>query len=174
MMKARNFSIYVLVAVFGLFLIGCGGAKLPEPSQIAPPTPISDNSGSYMCPYTSDGVVAMWVDKAVNAGAASQAGGAIGAYAGAKALEQVPFLGGFLGAQLGAAMGRKIAIESSGGWEYIKETSDLSFNSLEDMSVWLYATKSTNEHYDQVFKATCGIYPELKDVYYNAIQQAGR
>jgi phage tail tape-measure protein len=127
-----------------------------------------------MCPYTQDDVVALWVDKAVNAKAAASVGKAAGAYVGQKALEQIPFVGAFLGSKAGEAVGRKIAIEASGGWEYIKETSDLSFNSLEDMAVWLYATKSSNEHYPEVYKATCGIYPELQEVYYSAIMNAGK
>jgi len=86
----------------------------------------------------------------------------------------VPFIGGFLGSKAGDAVGRKVAIEASGGWEYIKETSDLSFNSLEDMAVWLYVTKSNNEHYQETFKAAGQIYPELNKIFYSAIKDAPR
>jgi len=100
--------------------------------------------------------------------------GMVGAYAGQKALEQVPFVGGFIGQKAGAAIGCKIAIEASGGWDFIKSTSDMSFNSIDDMVVWLYATKSTNEHYQDVVKAVGNIYPEFKDRQWAALNAARR
>ncbi len=171
-MKRNKGIVLALLVIFTAALIGACAPAQPQPGEVIPPDPIEGNSGEYMCPYTSDGVVAPWVDKAVNASAAASAGKMAGAYLGQKALEQVPFVGGFLGSKAGEAVGRKIAIEASGGWEYIKETSDLSFNTVEDLAVWLYATKSTNEHYQQVFKATTGIYPELQKNYYRAIMNA--
>ncbi len=156
-------------------LFGCASApKFPTPGELVAPSPIEDNSGEFMSPYTSDGVVAKWCDKAVNASAGSAIGGAAGAIVGQQVLKQVPFVGGFLGNTAGKAIGRKMAIEASGGWEYIKETSDLSFNSLDDMAVWLYVTHSTNEHYQAVYKAVGNIYPDFKERYYPAIQAAGR
>jgi hypothetical protein len=125
-----------------------------------------------MSPYTQDEVVALWCDKAMNARMGAAVGSAVGTYAGAKALEQIPFIGGFLGEKVGNAVGRKIAIESSGGMEYIKETSDMSFNSLDDMIVWLYATKSDNEHYSEVIKSVSGIYPDYNERYAIALRNA--
>jgi hypothetical protein len=126
-----------------------------------------------MAPYTSDGVVADWVDKAVKAKMGSAVGGALGAYAGQKALEQVPFIGGFLGEKAGNAIGREVAISASGGWDNIKKTSDLSFNSVDELAVWMYAKYATNEHYADVLSATEAIYPELTERYVPAIMGAG-
>jgi hypothetical protein len=144
----------------------------PKPNQIVAPTPISGNDGEYMCPYTQDDVVAPWVDKAINASMGSTLGKTAGAYLGSELCENVPLIGGLLGSTVGEHVGRKIAIESCGGWEYIKSTSDLSFNSIDDLAVWLYATKSDNEHYDEVLKATWEIYPKLEDRYWTAIRNA--
>lgn len=127
-----------------------------------------------MCPYTQDGVVAPWVDKAINAEIGATIGKTAGAYLGAKALEQIPLVGGILGSKVGDAAGRAIAIQACGGMDYIKSSSDLSFNSADDLVVWLYATKSTNEHYQQVFKAVCEIYPEVKKRQVVAIQNAAK
>jgi len=158
-----------------MLLTACAGAgRMPTPAEVVVPTPIMDNSGEYMSPYTQDDVVAEWCDKAVSASAGSTIGGMVGAYAGQKALEQVPFVGGFLGQKAGSAIGRKIAIEASGGWDFIKSTSDMSFSSIDDMVVWLYATKSTNEHYQDVVKAVGNIYPEFKERQYAAINAARR
>jgi hypothetical protein len=168
----KYLSLLVVGLMTALFS-GCATApSFPTAAEIKAkaPTPIADNSGKYMSPFTSDGVVAEWVDKAVKAKMGSAVGGAIGAYAGQKALENVPFIGGFIGQKAGAAMGREIAVKASGGWEYIKKTSDLSFNTIDDLSVWMYANYSTNEHYADVLSATQEIYPEMKTRYYAAIQ----
>ena len=170
-------KITPLIAAFAaiLFITGCGvTTQFPTAAQIAAPAPIEGNEGKYMSPYTTDGVVAEWVDKAMKAKMGSAIGGAIGAYAGQKAMEQIPFLGGFLGQKAGEAMGREIAVKASGGWEYIKSTSDLSFNTVEELSVWMYATHSENEHYAEVLAAVQEIYPEMKQRYYAAIQNAPR
>lgn len=172
----KRLSRLALPAVLLIGLSGCMGPqlKMAPPEQIAAPDPIPDNSGKYMNPYTEDGVLAAWVDKAVNAKMGAQAGSMIGQYAGQKAMENVPFVGGLLGQKLGAEMGRKIALESSGGEEFIKDTSDSSFNDIKSMSLYLYARHSTHKHYQQALDATMAIYPELQQGYGQALWQASR
>ena len=51
--------------------------------------------------------------------------------------------------------------------------TDISFNTVDELSVWMYAKYSTNEHYAEVLKATQEIYPEMKQRYFAAIQAAG-
>lgn len=153
-------------------LSGCATASFPSPAQVVAPAPIKDNSGKYMAPYTTDGVVAEWVDKAIKAKMGAAIGSYVGTQVGQKALEQVPFIGGFLGEKAGKAVGREIAIKSAGGWEAIKSSSDLSFNHVDDLAVWMYAKYSENEHYAQVLEATQGIYPDLGERYAVAIQIA--
>ena len=165
--------VFVLVAL--AMVAGCAMTPtMPSPSSIVAPEPIRGCSGRYMCPYTSDGVVAEWVDKGMHAKMGATIGKTAGAYAGQKAFEQIPFVGGILGSKVGEAAGRAIAIEACGGWDYIKKTSDLSFNSVDKLAVYLYAKYSTNEHYSQVLKATKEIYPDLEKRYYRAIQNAPR
>jgi len=127
-----------------------------------------------MCPYTQDGVLAEWVDKAINAKMGATIGKHAGAYLGKKALENIPFVGGFLGGKFGESAGRAIAIKASGGWEYIKSTSDTSFDNVDNLAVYLYAKHSSHPHYNNALKATWGIYPELQKRYYNALLKAGR
>ncbi len=134
---------------------------------------IQDNSGEYLSPYTSDGVTAEWVNKAINAKMGSAAGSAVGAaagaYAGRKALESVPggsilgsFLGGMAGSKAGQDVGRDAAIEASGGWDYIRQTSDLSFRSLNDMARWMTTVHGQSSNFQEVLNATLQIYPELQ------------
>jgi len=156
------------------FLAGCG-PQMPKPDEVVAPQPIPDNSGKIMCPYTQDGVAAKWVDKALNAKAGSAIGKTAGAFIGAKAFEQIPFVGGLFGSMVGEAIGRKIAISAAGGWDFIKANSDLSFNNVDDMAVFLYATYcGKHEHYPKVLDATMEIYPDLRKRYMNAIMRAPR
>ena len=172
----QKYLALVGLCLLTAFISGCAGmAPPPAPvaSAITPPDGIPDNSGKYMAPYTSDGVVAEWVDKAVKAKMGSAVGGAIGAYAGQQALKNIPFIGGMLGQKMGESMGREIAIKSAGGWELIKKSSDISFNTVDELSVWMFAKYSSNEHYAEVLAATMEIYPEMKQRYHYAIQNAG-
>jgi len=163
------------IAIATSVLSACVSApKLAEPAQLLTiaPTPIQGNHGEYMSPYTTDDVLAEWVDKAINAKMGSAVGSAIGQQAGQQLLENIPFIGGILGEQMGSAAGRAIAIKASGGMEFIKETSDLSFSNVEDLSVFMYANYGTTEHFQSALEATWEIYPELQEKYHYAIAQA--
>lgn len=165
---AKNLSVFLITII----LTGCVGFEAPPmatPAQMAAvvPPPIEDNSGNFMSPYTSDGVLAEWVDKSVNAKMGEQLGGVIGAAAGRELAENIPFIGGWLGQAAGEAIGREVALEAAGGEEFIRDTSDISFNSLADLSVYLYVTYSSNQHYADALEAAMSIYPELREGYYN-------
>lgn len=147
---------------------GTTTATAAQPSSI---TPIEGNTGRYLSPITSDGVAAAWVDKAVNSSLGSSIGGMAGAYAGQKALEQVPFVGGILGRKAGAAAGRGIALKAVGGEAYLRETSDLSFNDINDMAKWLVQTHATHARFAEIMKAAGQIYPELTPAYVAALRQ---
>ncbi|RUO78500.1 hypothetical protein [Pseudidiomarina taiwanensis] len=165
----------LFVAAAALMLSACGGVMAPQiaaPNQLMSPTPIEGNTGEYMSPYTSDGVLAEWVNNAVNAEMGATVGGMAGAYAGQKLAENIPFIGGFLGQELGNAVGREVALEMAGGEEALRDTSDISFNSLEEMSVWMYVNHSSHEHYADALESAMSVYPELRQIYYVALQNA--
>ncbi|MDO9566816.1 MAG: hypothetical protein Q7J15_08770 [Candidatus Desulfaltia sp.] len=168
----NRFPAALIVILVVLSITSCAMRQPLQPNQIIPPTPRLDNEGAYLCPYTQDGVAAEWVDKAINAKMGATIGKHAGTFIGQKALENIPFVGGFLGSMAGEATGRAIAIKASGGWDYIKSTSDSSFDNVNDLSVYIYATHSTNEHFQEVLEATMEIYPGLKKGYYNAILNA--
>lgn len=122
---------------------------------------IEGNTGLFLSPITSDGVAAAWVDKSVNASLGSSIGSAAGAYAGQRALSAVPFVGGFLGSKVGASTGRQVAINAAGGEAYMRETSDISFNNINDMARWLVHNHATHPKFAEIMKAATTIYPEL-------------
>lgn len=130
-------------------------------------TVIKNNSGEYLSPYTSDGVTAEWVNQAINAGIGAQVGTVAGAATASVVAEQFSdsfaavALVGMAGSAIGEAVGRRAAIEASGGWEHIRATSDMSFNSLADMARYLRLKHSNDENFDEVFTATRQVYPNL-------------
>lgn len=131
---------------------------------------IDGTGGQYMSPYTSDGVTAEWVNKAINANigatVGSGAGAAAGAYAANKALDSVPFgglIGGMIGSSVGESVGRETAIEASGGWQYIRSTSDQSFRSLSDMASYLKAVYGSEPTFADAMAATAQVYPDFAD-----------
>lgn len=128
-----------------------------------------DNRGEYMSPYTSDGVLAEWVNMGTSASIGSTAGSGVGAVAGNmiadKALESVPFgslIGSVIGSQVGKEMGREAGISAAGGWENIRTTSDRSFDSLTDMARYLAQKYSNEPTYGDAIKVTIQVYPEFQ------------
>ncbi|MBF0625804.1 MAG: hypothetical protein HQL82_13475 [Magnetococcales bacterium] len=174
MRQFQVLSVGLLALIVVIAAAACVPTEPPKPQELAIPKPIEGNTGAYLSPYTSDGVLAKWVDKAVGAETGAAIGQAAGTMVGQKAMEQIPFVGGFLGAELGKRAGREIAIQASGGMEFIKETSDLSFDKIEDLAVYMYAKHGSSEHYQNALTATMGIYPELKESYFGILQQAPR
>jgi len=126
-----------------------------------------------MSPYTSDEVVAEWVDKAISAKMGAAVGGQVGRYAGDKMAENVPFFGAFIGKSVGEAAGRRIALQAVGGEAFMRETSDMSFMTINDMARHLHAEHSDRENFAEVLAATQEIYPELETAYLK-VSQSGR
>lgn len=134
-----------------------------------------DNSGLYCSPFTQDAVMAEWTDNAVSAKIGSTLGDTAGTFTGQTLLERAPIIGGILGSYVGLEVGRAIAIEAAGGMEFIKESSDISFNMIDDLAVYTYAKFSHLEHYLEARDALLEIYPNLQNGRYEeAIMNAPR
>lgn len=156
--------------IISMFFVGC--ATMLKTTELQVPTPISDNSGKYLSPFTSDGTIAPWVTKGTAAKLGAAAGGYVGRKAGEKALEQVPFIGGLLGRKAGRAIGKATAMKLVGGEEYMRETSDLSFNEVDDLIVFLYSNYTTHDDWEKVYDLTKSIYPEVETRWAKAIKRA--
>jgi hypothetical protein len=148
-----------------------GNIRIPTEEELLEQLVRQDNLGKYMSPYTSDDVLAEWVNSAINANIGATVGtglgAAAGAYAGEKALEQIPFVGGFLGgavgAEIGKSVGRETAISASGGWEAIRASSDRSFDDIHSMARYLKAKYGHTGNFADAMEATRQIYPELAE-----------
>lgn len=154
----------------------CAGLALPAiASESIPEDALeqlvrNDNQGEYMSPYTSDGVLAEWVNMGSSADIGGTVGSGVGAAAGSmiadKALESLPFgsfLGGIVGSKVGEEMGREAGISAAGGWETIRATSDRSFDSLTDMARYLAQKYGNEPTYGDAIQVTLQVYPELQN-----------
>ncbi|MDP3866762.1 hypothetical protein [Phenylobacterium sp.] len=132
---------------------------------------VDGTTGLYMSPFTSDGVTSAWITKSMQVKAAGQIGSMAGNYLGQKAMEQVPFVGGFLGKKAGAAVGRQVALSAIGGEAFLRSSTDLSFNSAEALVGWTLANHGSREDIGQVMQAVIAIYPDVQTPYLVAAQQ---
>lgn len=164
-------------SLFGSLASAMSGGEPSQPATTAPIaidpkikiTPIAGSAGEFMSPYTEDNTIAAWVTKAINAKAGANIGGAVGAYAAQDAVQRaagyIPFAGMFasqIGKSVGSKAGREIAISSSGGWEFIKQNTDISFGNISDMTIYLLQNNRSHGEFDAAISATAAIYPELK------------
>ncbi|MES2886116.1 MAG: hypothetical protein V4709_15020 [Pseudomonadota bacterium] len=123
--------------------------------------PIYGNTGAYLCPFTEDGTVSPWVEKAMKAKLGGQLGGTAGAYAGQQLASQIPLFGGFLGKKIGTAVGKEAVLQMLGGWATIRQTTELSFSSAADMAAYIKSQNRTHPQYKQVIDATVQLYPDV-------------
>lgn len=138
--------------------------------QAGAPKPLQGNSGQYMSPFTTDGVTAEWVTKAMKVQASGAIGEAAGQIAANQLLSNIPFAGMFAG-KATKSLARSAAMNSIGGEAFLKSSSDLSFNSLQEMAAYMYAFHSSHAEYRQIVKATSAIYPDFAAVYASSYPQ---
>lgn len=153
-------------------------AKLPEeerPSEIETLV-LPDNTGKYLSPYTSDAVTAEWINQAINVRTGEAAGSAVGAAAGnvlaGQVLDNVPFggmLGGMVGSRAGGAVGRDVAIDM----DHVRETSDRSFRSVDDMARYLVHRFGDDANFADVVQATELVYPGFQQAVVRAARSPG-
>ena len=147
---------------------GAGAA----PAEPVAPEPVADMGGKFFLPFDAEGNLTGWANKAVGA----QVGAAVGAKAGEKAgsmlASKVPFAGGMLA--MGAKKkGKELgAIAAVGGAKFVKESSSLSFNSIQDLALYMHLNCSGNADYIKGFAAAMALYPELEKTYEATVKKA--
>jgi hypothetical protein len=138
------------------------------------PKPIAGSGGAFISPYRCDGSATEWSDKAMSAAAGSAVGGMAGDKAAGALASKIPFAGGFLGGKMKDKAAKEGAAIAAGGWEFIKSSSDMSFDSVEAMSLWMHVRHGADEGYKERLAAAMGLYPELKKDYVKALQNAAK
>lgn len=124
---------------------------------------IQGNTGKYMSPFTTDGVAAAWVEKSIQAKLGASVGSISGTFAAQSVADGALVATGPFGAMLGAEIGRRVALSLIGGEAVLRQSSDLSFNRLDQMALWLVATHGNHPKFDEIMNATFEIYPYLRE-----------
>ena len=149
-------------------------------TPIAGPEPRHDAEGDYISPYRSDGTLTDWARKGIGSAAGAAVGNLIGDEIGDRAAgalaSKVPG-GAMLGGLFGRAAKKKAqetaAVLAVGGWDYIKETSDLSFDSASDLAVYLHLNHAgVDPDFALAVSAAMGVYPRLVGAYEPAVERA--
>lgn len=163
-----------LVTVLMAALIGACATSvtLPRPRELRLPHARLDNTGQYLCPYTRSHTLAEWTDAAIRIKAKGQIAGAFGTIVGI-AIGGDPIFGTML-KKASRESARQRALDALGGDSRIRSQSDVSFDSADDLAVYLYAFYSAEPTYVDALDAAMTIYPELVDRYVPAVQQARR
>lgn len=135
------------------------------------PEPIEGNEGEFFFPYTESGYLTPWAEKALSAQLGSEAGGRAADGAVSALASRVPMGGLFAGKAKGKAR-ETGAVLAIGGWDFIRENTELSFDSLDDLSVYMHSEFNGEADYEQALAAAMAIYPELERGHERAIDKA--
>ncbi len=133
--------------------------------------PIQGSSGKYMLPFDQAGEPTEWAAKALTA----QAGAEVGAMASDQAVgmlaAKVPF-GGFLKSSAKSKSKEMGAVLAIGGWDYVKENTSLSFDSMYDYSVYMHAKFQGLPGYEEALASAMAIYPKLEQSHKGSVDKA--
>jgi hypothetical protein len=147
------------------------GCALPPPDSLVSPTPLNHNRGKYPCPYVASGALAPWADRAVRSDRGSAHAGAT---ATGMAIGAVPIAGDLFSEQIEQDMVKSAALKAAGGSKFMRDTSDQSFDKLDDLAAWHYINYSTAPEFKSLQKFLTELYPYLADNYGNAVRHAKR
>jgi len=133
--------------------------------------PRYDSEGEFVFPYKDDGFMTEWAEKSLTAQAGSEAGALVGDAAADSIASRVPF-GGLAGGLIRGKSREIGAVTAVGGWEFIRQTSELSFDSLNEFSVYMHAEFQGLPDYEQALAAAMAIYPKLERSHKRAVDRA--
>jgi hypothetical protein len=145
-----------------------GGA----PVAVVAPQPIAGNSGRFMAPYASDGTVTAWAGKAMQARTGAAVGSEFGGRAAGALATKVPVVGGLFSGFMKKKATESAAVMAMGGWNQIRDSSNQSFDNLDDLAVYMHVNHSGRSDYQEALAATMALYPDLEGRYEPANQAA--
>ena len=124
-----------------------------------------------MLPFDIDGNPTAWAEKALNAKAGAAAGKIVGDKAVGSLVSKVPF-GGFLSGAAKSKVKETGAVLAIGGWDFIKDTTTLSFDNLQDYSVYLHSEFDGLPGYEDALGAAMAVYPRLEKSHKKSVGKA--
>ncbi|MDZ7684651.1 MAG: hypothetical protein U5O39_06285 [Gammaproteobacteria bacterium] len=135
--------------------------------------PIEGSGGKFVLPFDDAGNLTPWAEKALSAKVGSRVGEEVGNKAAGAIASKVPF-GGFMAKAAKNKAKETGAVIAIGGWDYIKETSAMSFDDLEDYSVYLHHEFNGLPGYEEALAAAMAVYPELEKRHDRYVKRAYR
>ena len=136
--------------------------------EIEPAKGIRGTSGHYLSPYTEEGSKTQWLDDILTA-KEEKGGFECKKKSGSV---NVPVVGALMGATGAKSCEQKGMLKAAGGWDDIKDNSEVSFRKVEDMAIYLHALHHEEENYPEVLAVAMTLYPELEDKYQRALSRA--
>jgi len=134
--------------------------------------PIADNTGKFVLPFDEAGNPTEWAAKALTAKAGAELGGMAGEKAAGALAAKVPFAGGFMAGAAKKKSKEMGAVMAIGGWDFIKENSSQSFNSMYDYSVYMHSQFNGLPGYEEALAAAMAIYPGLEKSHKRSVDKA--
>jgi hypothetical protein len=134
------------------------------------PQPVANKGGKYFAPFDANGQLTAWANKALAANVGAALGSKAGEKAGQMAASKIPLAGGLLA--MGAKKkGKELgALAAVGGADFVKESSSLSFNSVQDLALYMHLNHANGTDYVKAFAAAMAIYPDLEKTYEGTIK----
>lgn len=129
--------------------------------ELEAPPALVGGKGKFMVPFTDDGGLTEWAEKALEAQAGAAVGEKAGSAVGNALASKVPF-GGLMGSSAkkkGKKMGTAIAL---GGMPFIQETTDRSLNNVDDYIVYLHVLYGSNPDYQRGIASAMALHPEME------------
>jgi hypothetical protein len=165
------------ISVLWVVLTSCGAGHVvwPRPSELQLPVAMQGSAAPFLYPCTSSCELTAWAKKANRM---AEFGPMIGQKGGeligqTLSDEHIPFAES-MGQRLGQKLGRKLLLTALGGLKKVKESSEISFNQLEDLAIYLYVSCFGSESYRQALHAVNLLYPDFEPLYQQAIVHAPR
>ncbi len=154
--------------------------KYPD-AEIRIPAHIDGNKGKYLSPYTSDEYFTGWIKSVLEETRDWQVPDLYCREREASKTHGIT-TSDVTGVQSRTREGGSIeglrkchrfeAGQAAGGWDNIREQSDMSFARVEDFAVYLHTTYGRTVGYPQVLAIVMSIYPELEKRYAGAVMRA--
>lgn len=135
--------------------------------------PLEGSSGKFLLPFDETGTLTPWAEKALTAQAGSAVGNEVGKQAANALASKVPF-GGFMAGAAKNKAKETGAVMAIGGWDFIKENSVMSFDDLNDYSVYLHHEFNGLPGYEKALAAAMAVYPKLEKSHDRAVDRAYR
>lgn len=144
--------------------------------------PRNDAQGKFLLPFKRDGQPTEWAGKALTASLAGAGAGVAAGQATDAAVSALSSAGGMFGSIAGSLFGGAAkekaktaaadtgAAMALGGWDTIRAGSDLSFDNLDQMIVYMHGHYGLSTEFIYPVAASLALYPEIKERFEPALK----